>query len=206
MKIPKLVLNYQRYNDAKLDQKAQAIQVALTGNPNFPSITATLADFIIVASNFATALTAASSRDRVAVSLKNDAREALLNSLRLLAMSIEAIAESNRSQLVSSGFDLAIESDGALSLSPPQEFALLDGMNPGEIKFTIKAVENAKSYIFEYTEEPLTIESSWVSKGSSKREYTFTNLPSGKRIYGRVVAIGTRGQEGTTNVLTRMVQ
>lgn len=205
MKIPKLNLNYQRYNDAKLDQKAQAIQVALTGNPNF-TITATLADYIIVASNFSTALTASSSRDRVAVSLKNDAREALLSSLRLLAQTVEAAAEGNRSKLISSGFDLATDSDAALSLSPPQEFSLQDGTSAGEIKFVIKAVENAKSYIFEYTEEPLTLESSWVSKGSSKREYTFSNLPSGKRIYGRVVAIGTRGQEGTTNVLTRMVQ
>jgi hypothetical protein len=206
MKIPKLILNYQRYNDAKLDQKAQAIIVALTDNANFVTTSPTLAAFTAVAADFSNALTAAASRDRVAVSLKSDAREALLNSLRLLAMSIDATAGGNRSQLVSSGFDLAIESDSALSLSPPQEFALLDGMNPGEIKFSIKAVENAKSYIFEYTEEPLTLESSWISKGSSKREYTFTNLPSGKRIYGRVVAIGTRGQEGTTNVLTRMVQ
>ncbi|MFI5453742.1 hypothetical protein ACHMWN_16505 [Pedobacter sp. UC225_61] len=140
------------------------------------------------------------------MSLKNDAREALLSSLRLLAQAIEAMAEGNRSKLISSGFDLANETESASSLSAPQEFSLQDGMKPGEIKFVIKAVENAKSYIFEYTEEPLTIESSWVSKGSSKREYTFDNLPSGKRIYGRVVAIGTRGQEGTTNVLTRMVQ
>ncbi|MFD0940718.1 hypothetical protein [Pedobacter boryungensis] len=205
MKIPKLNLNYQRYNDAKLDQKAQAIQVALTGNPNF-TITATLADYIIVASNFSTALTAASSRDRVAVSLKNDAREALLSSLRLLAQTVEAAAEGNRSKLISSGFDLATDSDAALSLSPPQEFSLQDGTSPGEIKFVIKAVENAKSYIFEYTEEPLTLESSWVSKGSSKREYTFYGLPSSKRIYGRVVVIGTRGQEVTSSVLTRMVQ
>ncbi|MBB2145488.1 hypothetical protein GM921_08340 [Pedobacter sp. LMG 31464] len=206
MKISKLILNYQRFGDAKLDQKAQAVIVALTGNANFGVITATLADFIIVASDFATALTASSSRDRVAVSLKNDAREALLNSLRLMGMNIEAMAEGNRSKLVSSGFDLATESDNAVSLSPPQEFALADGMSPGEVKFSVKAVENAKSYIFEYTEEPLTLESSWISKGSSKREYTFVNLPSGKRIYGRAIAIGTRGQEGTTSVLTRMVQ
>ncbi|MFA6276377.1 MAG: fibronectin type III domain-containing protein [Pedobacter sp.] len=206
MKISKLILNYQKYNDAKLDQKAQAIIAALTGNANFVTTSPTLAAFTGIAANFSNALTAAASRDRVAVSLKSDAREALLNSFRLLAMSIEASAEGNRSKLVSSGFDLAIESDSALSLSPPQEFTLADGTKPGEIKFSIKAVENAKSYIFEYTEEPLTLESSWISKGSSTREYTFTNLPSGKRIYGRVVAIGTRGQEGTTNVLTRMVQ
>lgn len=206
MKISKLILNYQKYGDAKLDLKTQTIIVALTGNANFATTTPTLADFTGIASNFSTALAAAATRDRLSVSLKADAREALLISLRLLAMSIEALAEGNRSKLVSSGFDLATESDSALSLSVPQEFVLADGMSPGEVKFSVKAVENAKSYIFEYTEEPLTLDSSWISKGSSKREYTFTNMPSGKRIYGRAIAIGTRGQEGMTSVLTRMVQ
>ncbi|MGY3053697.1 hypothetical protein ACVWYG_001898 [Pedobacter sp. UYEF25] len=206
MKIPKLVLNYQRYSDAKLDVKTQAIIGALTANANFPATVPTLANFTDVATSFSDALTAAASRARVAVSLKNDARETLLTSLRLLAMNIDSLAESNRSKLVSSGMDLVTESDNAVALSAPQEFVIADGMNPGEVKFMVKAVENAKSYIFEYTEEPLTLDSSWISKGASTREYTFGNMASGKRIYGRVVAIGTRGQEGTTNVLSRMVQ
>lgn len=206
MKTPKLILNYQKYNDAKLDVKTQAIIGSLTGNANFPITSPSLIDFTDVASAFSSSLTAAASRARVAVSLKNDARETLLTSLRLLAMNIDSLAESNRSKLVSSGMDLAIEGDNTIGLAAPQEFIIADGKNPGEVKFMVKAVENAKSYIFEYTEEPLTLESSWISKGASTREYTFGNMTSGKRIYGRVVAIGTRGQEVTTNVLTRMVQ
>jgi hypothetical protein len=206
MKYTRLNYNYGRYNDANLDLKAQSIISSLTNNANFPETTPTLSNFTTVANTYATCLTAAASRDRVAVSLKNDARDAILGYLRLLAINVESLAEGNRSKLISSGFDLATESEGSAMLGLVTGFVLSDGMNPGEIKFSIKAVANAKSYIFEYTEEPLTADSKWISKGSSKREFTFTNLPQGKRIYGRVTAIGTRGQETTSNILSRVVQ
>lgn len=206
MRTPRLITNYQKYNDPRLDIKAQSIITSLTGNTNFPETVPSLSSFSTVATTFADALLQAASRDRVAVSAKNDARKVLLESLRLLAINVEALAEGDRTKLVSSGFDLNAETSGGSSLLPPQDFTLSNGNSSGEMKMKVNAVEGAKSYLFEYTLEPLTEDSVWISKGSSKREFTFTGLPVGKRIYARVTVIGTKDREVTSDVISRIVQ
>jgi hypothetical protein len=206
MRTSKLAHSYAKLGDAKLELKAQTIISALTGNENFPQTTPTLVSFTAVSTAYSTALVAAATRDKVSVSAKKDARDALILQMRLLAICVESLAEGNRTKLISSGFDISAAGFPSPPLSMPQDFSISDGSGPGQLKFSVKAVDNARSYIFEYTEEPLTIESSWISKGASTREYTFNNLPLGKRIYGRVKAIGAYNQESTSGVLSRIVQ
>lgn len=205
MRTPRLITSYQTYSDPRLDVKAQSIIGALTGNTNFPETVPTLASFTTVAGNFTDALTLAASRDKVAVSAKNDARKALLDALRLLATNVQSLAEGDRTKLVSSGFDLNAETGGS-SLLPPQDFTMSDGNSSGEMKFMVSAVAGAKSYLFEYTLEPLTDDSVWISKATTKREFVFSNLPVGKRIYGRVTVVGTKDREITSTVISRIVQ
>ena len=206
MRKQSLIKNYDKLSDPGLEVKAQEIIACLTGNANFPAIIPSFAEFTAAAELFATRLSAAASRDRVAVILKKDAREALLTLMRQLAVIIESLADENVSKLASSGFTLTSPGGNSSPIEAPRDFQLYDGKNSGEMRFSVSKVANAKSYMFQYTKGPVSAESQWISRGSTFKEYTFTNLPVGERLFCRVAVIGPRGQEVYSVTLSRIVQ
>lgn len=201
-----LIRNYTKLSDAQLDVKAQAIIVSLMDNIYFPDPTPTLAEFTAIKNTYSTALGNTVGRDRTAIALKNQARTVLLDTMKLLALNLEDTAKEDPAKLVSSGFDLSGGGENVPPLAAPSNFRVLDGINPGEIKMIASAVARAASYIHEYTEDPLTPASKWNSKGSTSREHLLTGLPIGARIHVRTIAVGRKGQEASTNILSRIVQ
>ncbi|MDB5120281.1 MAG: hypothetical protein JWN56_1499 [Sphingobacteriales bacterium] len=207
MKTQGLVTSYSKLSDAHLDLKAQSIILALTGNLNFPLTAPTLANFTLFKTTYTTALAKAVSRERNTIAQKLAARTTLLLNMKLLAINIESLALGDRVKLVSSGFDLTNDGELVTPIVTPTDFILSDGLNAGEMKFSIKGVKDASSYLFEIClEEVVTEDSKWTSKATTLREHTFTNLPSRTLIHGRVAAIGRKSQEAFTGVLTRVVQ
>jgi len=206
MRIPKLIIDYGRTPDAVLSRKAVNIKNSLTGNENFPTTTPALAVFTASQEAYDEALTKASNGDRILIALKNQAKEDLAAKLRQLGLDIEAQANFDKAKLLSSGFDLASSTDTPTHISVPSDFRILDGQNPGEIKMMCKREGNARSYAFEYTNEMPTEATVWMVIVSTTREITIKGLRSNSRIYGRVKAIGTKGQEVSTEVMSRLVQ
>lgn len=206
MKNSKLILDYNRLSDAALSLKAINVKNSLSGNEHFPTTTPMLADFILVQEGYDTALSKVISGDRVQIALKNQARMTLLATLRQLALDIDAQANGDRAKLLSSGFDLAAAGESSTNIGIPTDFRILDGMNAGELKFICKKVPNAISYLFEYTDATPTEETKWSVQPGSSREFTLKGLRSGARIYGRIKAVGRRGQEANSEVLSRLVQ
>jgi hypothetical protein len=206
MKTSKLIRDYSKLSDANLDFKAQMIGISLNTNPNFPTTDPTLTEFAAVKAAFTTALQNSANGDRMAVAVKNQAREELLTTMRNLATNIESQAQGDRAKLASSGFELASENESAPPLAGPTNFKITDGLNPGELKLSVKGVPQAVSYLHEYTEDPLTEDSRWISKVSTSREHTFADIRSGLRVHARVAVIGRKGQEVYSNVLSRVVQ
>jgi hypothetical protein len=139
------------------------------------------------------------------VQRKNDVRLALLILMRLLGINIESQSAGDLFKMSTSGFVMSSQGGAVPPLGVPDNFKLKPGKNLGELILSVKKVPNAISYIFEYTIGPLTPESKWISRGSSSKEYTFTNLPRGEEVFCRVAAIGTRGQEVYSVVLNTIV-
>lgn len=206
MKKDRLITNYGRYNDVELDFKAKHIVGSLANNENFPTTVPSLADFTSLSDNYTTALNKAKTGDRAQIAQKNMLRKSLLSSMQELAVNVESQAFNDRSRLITSGFDLSSNSGGTAHLSAPKNFRVLDGLNKGEIRLTCNGATNALSFVHEYTEDELTEEALWKSETSSSRNHTFRSLVSGKRIYVRTRAIGTKGQEITSDTLSRIVQ
>lgn len=206
MRIPKLIIEYGRTPDAVLSRKAVNIKNSLTGNENFPITKPTLAVFTASQEAYDEALIKASNGDRILIALKNQAKEDLAAKLRQLGLDIEAQANCDKAKLLSSGFDLASSTDAPTHINVPSDFRILDGQNPGEIKMMCKREGNARSYAFEYTSEVPTEATVWMVIVSTTREITIKGLRSNSRIYGRVKAIGTKGQEASTEVMSRIVQ
>lgn len=206
MKSTRLVKDYSRLSEANLDFKAQMVVINLTSNPNFPATTPSIADFTLLKQAYTQALQDSAEGSKTAIAIKNQTKEELLIAMRNLATNIESLAQGDRAKMVSSGFDLAGDGENVPPLGGPINFVLSDGLNPGELKLSVKAVQQAVSYVHEYTEGPVTEDSKWISKISTSREHTFTGVRSGVRVYGRVAAIGRKGQQAYSTVLTRVVQ
>ena len=206
MKKATLIRDYGKLSDAKLNLKGEDIVNALTENVNFPVTSPTLAVFTTTATDFTAALNNAAQGGKVAVADKNDKRVDLLDIMNALAANISGLAAGSRPKLLSSGFDLAIETPSRSQLTAPTDFKLSDGPNSGELRLSIKPVKDARSYNYENTSEPLSLDSKWQTKGSSSSEFILTNMEIGKRMFCKVTAIGTRGQVMSTNILSRIVQ
>ncbi len=206
MKKDRIITNYGKYNDVELDFKAKHIIESLTDNTNFPTTNPTLADLTALSTSYNLALNKAKTGEKSQIANKNAIRKSLLNTLQELAINIESQAFNDRSRLITSGFDVSSNSGSTSQLSAPKNFRILDGSNKGEIKLTSNGATNALSYLHEYTEDELTENALWKSETSSSKTHLFKNIPSGQRIYARTKAIGTKGQEITSDTLSRIVQ
>lgn len=206
MKNITLIKDYSKLNEAQLDLKGGKIIASLTGNADFPNTVPTLHDFTTVKNTYSANLIAASSGDRSAIAMKNQDKDSLLGAMRLLAINLEGLALGNQAKLVGTGFDLAANGSNVPAMASPTGYYLSDGMNNGEIKSTVKGVERAMMYSHEYSLTAPDENTNWVTWVTTTVSYTFTGLPSGTRIYGRVAAIGRKDQLVYSDVLSRVVQ
>ena len=206
MKQQKLITDYSKFPDGILNFKSKTVVNSLTGNASFTVTTPTIADFTLLQTAYSNALDKTTGGDRQLIALKNQAKDDLLNAMRQLAMDVDAQANGDKALLLSTGFDLGSSGDIPSVLGLPTDFKILDGMNAGELKFICKRADHAVSYILEYTDELPTPATQWKMQPSSSRELMVRGLRSGIRVYGRIKAIGRKGQEANTDVLSRIVQ
>ncbi len=82
----------------------------------------------------------------------------------------------------------------------------MDADTPVGLKLMCDALKGARSYSFEITPEPLTPNSVWKSVSSTSREYTFGNLPSATKFWGRIIGVGTKDQYSYSDPLSRVTQ
>ena len=206
MKTLKALIDYRKLSDTNLNQKAIDVKNGLTNNPNFTPALPSLANFIALQEAYEAALAMVASRDRIKIAEKNQARLALVDGMYQLALEVNAAANGDQAKLLSSGFDISQTGESNTSITSPAEFKIAEGVNSGELKFSCKKVLYAICYIFEYTDELPTEDTKWTAIPCSTRELTIKGLRSGTRIYGRIKAIGTKGQEASSEILSKIVQ
>lgn len=206
MKVAKLIKNYSRLSEAKLDYKAQSIVHELTGNPSFPETDPSLADFTAVKDAYIIARENAANRGKTEIAIKNQNKQLLLEKMSLLATNLESLAKGDRAKLTSTGFDLVKNAEPKPPITGPLVLRLTDGLNPGELKLSVNAISGAVSYNYEFTPDPLTTDSQWIIKSSTAKQHVFNGLPSGTKIYARVAAIARKNQELYSETLSRVVQ
>lgn len=203
----KVNLGFSRYTEAALLVEAQAIQAALTNNNNFPTPTPTLAVVQTAIYDYANALSAAQEGGKTNVAIKNQKKQELIDILIALGNYVAFTANGDDVKLTSSGFPLTKQREPLPPLDKPEIIKLEGGMNSGELNVTIGAVKAARTYVYQYTQEPLTDNSSWVSNNSTLVKFSFSNLEAGKKYWCRVIAYGRNEQEVFSDpVLSRIVQ
>jgi hypothetical protein len=112
------------------------------------------------------------------VAIKNDLRNLLIGALKQLGQHVALVAKGNVALLLSSGFPLT-KSKGETVLSEPQDFKVSAGRNYGEVILKIKRVPGTKSYLYQYTPDPITEASVWKSIIGTRCKKTIKDLPLG---------------------------
>lgn len=206
MSICRILNSFDRLSESELSTKTQRITNSMNGNPNFTDPIPTIEEVTTKGDNFDSSLIAARSGDRTKIAIKNEKRLELIDTIHRLARYVEMVANGNRSILMSSGFDVTKERSSSVELEQPKNVKLSDGNNSGELYVSCDGVQGAKSYMFQNTTDPLVNDNVWTSEVSTKSEYTFKGLGSGKKYWCRIIAIGSNDQQTISIPVSRFVQ
>ncbi|WP_315817388.1 fibronectin type III domain-containing protein [Paraflavitalea speifideaquila] len=148
----------------------------------------------VTIADYATLLSRAQTGDRIQIAFKNEKREALAQLLTRLAAYVTLAADGDEAIMVSSGFELAKEPGNRPPIGTPENFLVNFGLNTGEMVSSVARVMGARSYVHEYTPDPIGPDSEWNKQFTTRRKYTFAGLVPGQKYWFRVAAIGPREQ------------
>lgn len=154
---------------------------------------------------YETSLARAKNRDKYLVSVKNDLKAIVIDLLQELVFYVTVVSRGDKTTLLSSGFDVTNGSENSDKQPVIQKLQVnieISGMAITQVK----NVTNTIAFIHQYTTEPPTKDTIWVSEGSSLSRYTFEGLQPDKRYWFRVVAIGYYGLRGYSPVVSKVIQ
>lgn len=199
-----IVMPFSRLADSKLLNKALDILASMTGNDNFPTPTPTLDEVGAAIDTFQEALSAAGTRDRSKVILKNRARVDLINSLKALGNYVTFTAGSNSAMIGSTAFDIREVPQPVIVGKPTVSVEL--GTNSGELVNSANSARKIKIFVHQYTPNPITPDSQWISFTSTSKKFTFPGLERAKIYWCRVAVVGAKGQQVFSDPVSKVVQ
>jgi hypothetical protein len=189
-------------NIATLILFARGLVKALTGNPNFPSPTPSLAALTTSIDDLEAAETAAQARTKGAVTTRNEKRAALVLQLHDLRGYVQSVANASPDHSAS-----IIESAG-LSVRPtvvrkPRVFAAKPGAVSGAVNlFTVRAAPRA-SYEWQYS---IDGGKTWiVASATLKSKTTIAGLTPGSTVSFRSRAVTKAGEGDWTQPASLVV-
>lgn len=188
MKI-KIKKSYRRATDLKTLGAGDLVSDSLKGNAKFPEAEARRTKLEEKCNDFRGAISTAGRKDRTLSSAKNDIKAELVSILDDLADYVTTISNGDKTMLLSSGFDITGDK-GFTQVLPPIEKLVVLSDQPGQATTRVNRVAGARSYVHQYTADPLSPDSVWVSETTTERQHTFSNLKSVTRYWFRVIAVG----------------
>lgn len=209
MRTPKLVTNYDHLNDSDLASFASRTADALRTNTNFPDMLPPFAEFEPVALDYIAkqAITANGRASSQQKEEKDEARKALLKSLRAVASYINNFTEVSSVQL-SSGFFPVADPRGVEAPRASTWTRIRQSNRPAEILLEYEPVREAYQYERQLaTELDENGEPIWQSLPpvSDSRSNYFSPVEDGVTYYFRVRSMNKRGVSAWSPVASRKV-
>jgi hypothetical protein len=205
MKLQRVQTNFGKLGDGALELKADNIVQSMTGNPDFPTTSPTIADVALAATKFSNDRVAAVTLDRDKVAEKNNSRRILIGLLVQLAMDVMNLANGDETKLIQSGFTLSKDPEPAY-ITNPGNVLLKNTITSGELEAKVKSMPAAKCYVHQITDQPPTEDTVWTSTTSSRSSFIFRNLSRGKQYWVRVAVIGSGDQVAYSNIADQFAQ
>jgi hypothetical protein len=192
--------------DPKLVATTEVILTSMADKPAFATPEPTLLVVQNKLTEFSIGMQKASSGNSQDILLKNQLKDELVELLHLLGAYVAFASKGDPIVARSSGFRIAKPPAPQPAVTKPENVRLSDGPNAGEIAAECKRVPGAKSYQYQYTQDPALPQDNWMTVTSTRRKVVLTNLESGKKIYCRIGAVGSNDQIVYSDVASRQVQ
>lgn len=201
----KIVCGFARLNDSAFQTKVEFIEESIVGNATYPTPIPDLATVQTKINTYSTKLKAAGEGGKTAVAEKDEARADLEATMVRLSKYCELTA-TTLAELISSGFDVSGPPQPVV-LGAIENFQVKEGLNPGELRLSLRGVRGAKAYLFQFsTTDPATGNVAWTIRSTTTCKCTLTGLSGGQRYWVRVVVLGSYAQEVYSDVLSRIAQ
>jgi hypothetical protein len=201
MAYAKAVVDFSKYADGDLAGPANKIHKGLGDNAaTFSNLPLTLAAFLILITDWGTALGESLKGGTDRTTTKNNARAALENALSKLGTYVNLVAQGDQATIDLSGFPSyttqRVQSSGGVTFIP-QNVRWENGTVAGQEILRWKGDGSRAMYeVQTCTGDPNT-PANWSYKGSfSGGKAVLNGLTVGSTVWGRVRKIGTGGEVG----------
>ena len=141
----KVSLGFAKLADTELDNFAQGVIDAMTGNATYPTPPVTMAHLKTAKDDFTAKMAAAQTGGIADTAAKNNSRQALLGDLRRVATYVQMTCNDDPALLLSSGFQAQSTNRASTPLEQPQSLSIKNG-GSGQLVATIDPVRNANMY------------------------------------------------------------
>jgi len=203
MKRSKVLLDFLKLSIIEKIGFYRNVIAKLTGNISFSTPDVPLLVATSMVDNLQTAFVAAQDGGQTPISQMHDKEEAADSCFRKLALYVERTSDGNESMILSSGFNVSAQP----TPRSKSEFSAQRGSNAGIVKLQRKVLTGAKSYIWQYTKDPLPEgEDGWTTAGISTRAiYDVEGLTVACKYWFRVAAITPDGTTDYSNPILFVV-
>jgi hypothetical protein len=199
----KIIFPFKKSRDAEVAKTANRIISNVKGNSFFPD-TSLVQELEKRTLKFQNSMNAAADGSRTLIAIRKEDRRSLIEIMVQLGFYVMQMSNGDRAKMLSSGFDLAKENGGAKVLATIQSMVVTNG-NPGEANILVNPVKGARAYIHQYSADPPSETTAWVSETTAHRRHTFTGLKPLATYWFRVIAIGLNGQSVISDAVSRVI-
>jgi hypothetical protein len=200
----KITYGYKQFRDNDLISFGYDLIGGLTGNARFPNPPEALTELEKSLSGYQDVNSKARKGDKEMRYERDAYRVKSLTLIAELAEYVTLIANGDPAILVSSGFVLN-KARGTKAMKQIENLNVTID-RAGEAVTEVKRVAGAKAYAHQYTTDPLTADSVWVSKVTTNSSYTFTGLKSKEKYWFQVIAVGVNDQQTASAPVWKVIQ
>lgn len=192
---------WKNYTDSKMDSDASDCINKIKSTPAYASLNLSVTAAYDLHKAFNTSLEGARTGSRSLIASKNALKDDLAYTMNNLAVEVNGVAKGDLALLLQTNLPLNKPNASPLPQQKPAGVSVANGLNSGEAVVKVMEAVGARSLIYQYTFDPITNNSVWTSKGSTRKTYTFTGLPAGVKVWFRVVSVGRNDIEIMSDVV-----
>jgi len=196
----KVIINYNHLSVLELIELARNSAIKMAANATvFVTPDVLYAAINTAATLLETKYNAAQGGGKQQTSEMNGARKALEELIRKQALYVERIANGNESIILSSGFETSRQ---PVYTAQP-DFEASNGEHSGEVLLKHKAVQGAKSWVWQYSTDGIE----WTHSGiSTQTSYLVTGLTPITKYWFRSAYVTIDGQSEWSNPVSEVVK
>lgn len=200
----RITYGYKQFRDNDLISFGFDLIGGIKGNAGLPNPPEALAELEKTLHEYVDVNSKARKGDKAMRFRRKALRLKVLSLIAELGEFVTLAANGDPEILVSSGFELN-KTRGTKVLKAIQELKV-NIEKPNEAVTEVKRVAGAKAYAHQYTTDPLTSESIWVTKVTTGPSCTFTGLKSKEKYWFQVIAVGLNDQQTSATPVSRVIQ